>query len=262
MGNRIEIHRVAAIVLAGVVLAQLAACGTTPRLEPQPLSHWSGPEDCATNYAAAVSGLAPAEDAASVLLVDSIGPAWNCTTIPEGRYDAEVVVRWSNGWRETALDAKGIDVAPGQRLIAKAHERGRGAIPASFAEIRGAPELAPESQTAQAPVGSESTPEALAAARPDQAPSSAGQTVPESPHPAVTALKIAGTVVLVAAVVVLSRGHIVPSFRRGGADAYGPAAHGPRRTGPSSRPSADCCFVWIEDGATGAVVAGSRPVQN
>ena len=88
------IRRVAVIVLAAVVLAHIAACGTAPRSKPKQLSNWNSPEDCTTEYASAVSRLAPDKGAAPALLVDSIGSVWNCTTIPEGRYDAEAVVRW------------------------------------------------------------------------------------------------------------------------------------------------------------------------
>jgi hypothetical protein len=52
--------------------------------------------------------------------VDSVGSVWNCTTISEGRYEAEVVVRWSNGWQETALAAKDIVIVPGQKVVARA----------------------------------------------------------------------------------------------------------------------------------------------
>jgi hypothetical protein len=120
MRDWIEIYRVAAIVLAAVVLAQLAACGNAPKIKPRPLTQWSSPEDCTTDYAAAVSGLAPDKGAAPALLVDSVGSVWNCTTISEGRYEAEVVVRWSNGWQETALAAKDIVIVPGQKVVARA----------------------------------------------------------------------------------------------------------------------------------------------
>jgi hypothetical protein len=274
MGYRIEIHRAAAIVLAAVALTQFAACGTAPRIKPKPLTHWSNPKDCVTDYAAAVSGLAHDNGAATALLVDSIDTVWNCTTIPEGRYDATVVVRWSNGWQETALDVQGIDVAQGQTLIAKAFERDRGVIPASFSEVRVGSDPVPaaiesvppgpalESQSGHAPATDTATPATAPEPQPEQSPSPAAQSAPESPHPAVTALKIAAAVVVIASLVVLTRGNIPLNFGGGNAQHRTPTTYAPRRTGPAGRPAADCCFVWIEDGITGAVIAGTRPVQN
>jgi hypothetical protein len=78
----------------------------------------------------------------------------------------------------------------------------------------------------------------------------------------VTALKIAGIVVLAAAVIYLSRGQALRSFRGGNAQPRDPAKYGPQRTGPTRQPSTDCCFVWIEDGLTGKLIAGQRPIQN
>jgi hypothetical protein len=255
MRNRIGIRSIAAIVLAGVAVTQLAACATAPRITPRPLADWSSPEDCSTDYAAAVSGLPPEKGAAPALLVDSIGTVWNCTAIPEGRYDATVVVRWSNGWQETALDVKGIDVAAGQTLIAKAYQRDRGVIPAAFSEVRvGADPVPAASDIVTSAPALEPQPE--------QSPSPGAQTARESPHPAVTALKIAAVVVLVATVIVLSRGTVLTNSCCGFAQPRSPASYSPRRTGPAGRPAADCCFAWIEDGATGAVIAGNRPLQN
>lgn len=274
MGNRIETYRAAAIVLAAVAFTQLAACGTAPRIKPKQLAHWSSPEDCSTDYAAAVSGVARDKGAAFALLVDSIGTVWNCTTIPEGRYDTTVVVRWSNGWQETALDVQGIDVAAGQTLIAKAFERDRGVIPASFSEIRVGADPVPaasesvtpgpvlESQSGHAPANNTTTLASALEPQPEQSPSPGAQTASESPHPAVTALKIAAVVVLVATVVVLSRGTVLPNSWGGSARPRNSSSYGSQRTGPTSRPAAGCCFVWIEDGDTGAIIAGQRPLQN
>ena len=214
------IRRVAVTVLAAVVLTQIAACGSAPRSKPKQLSNWNSPEDCTTDYASAVSRVAPDKGAAPALLVDSIISVWNCTTIPEGRYDAEVVVRWSNGWQETALEVKDIDIASGQRLVAKAYQHDRGAIPASFSDVRAQPDPAhaavesatpgaaleskitqapanesvisapaPEPQVvdAKAPASPENTDEAPAGAPPDQAPSSGVETARRSLHPAATA---------------------------------------------------------------------------
>lgn len=286
------IRRVAVIVLAAAVLTQIAACGTAPRKQ---LSDWNSPDDCATANAPATSRLAPDNGAAPALLVESFGLRWNCATIPAGRYDAEVVVRWSNGWQETALDMKDIDIASGQRLVAKAYERARGAIPASFSNVRAQPDsahaavesvtpgfpleskifqapanesvipastLEPQVVEAQAPASRESIDVVPAAASPDQAPSSGGATAGESPHPAVTALKIAGVVVLVAAAIVLTRGEVLMHAGGGYSPPRDTKLSPPRRTGPSNRPSADCCFAWIEDGLTGEVIAGKHPFRN
>jgi hypothetical protein len=292
MMNRIEIHRAAAFVVAAVALTQFAACGTAPRIKPKPLTHWSSPEDCATGYSAAVAGLPPGQGAATALLVDSIGTVWNCTTIPEGRYDATVVVRWSNGWLETALDVPGIDVAAGQTLIAKAYQRDRGIIPASFSEVKVGsvpahvapvhaasesvtPAHAPMAMNSQAPASPETT-NAPPVATPDQSTSPGTDTSPKGPHPIIQAAKVAGLVVLALALANLSNGEslvrlpdaIGNVLRQPGSgsndEVYGTRYNVNRaRYGrPSGPPSADCCFVWIEDGVTGEVLAGSRPTQN
>jgi hypothetical protein len=274
MRNTFEIHRAAVIVLAAVALTQFAACGTAPRTPPKPLAHWSSPEDCATDYAAAVSGLPSPQGAATALLVDSIGTVWNCTKIPEGRYDATVIVRWANGWQDTALDVQGIDVAAGQTLIARAYQRDRGVIPASFSEIKVGsdsvqaanaivtPAPAFEPQSGQAQASDTVRPATELESRPEPSPSPAVQAAPESPHPAVTALKIAAVVALAATVIILSRGTVLTHSCCGSAPSRSPATYAPRQTGPAGRPAGDCCFVWIEDGSTGAVIAGSRPGQN
>lgn len=293
------IRRVAAIVLAAVALTQIVACGSAPKNQPSQLSNWNSPQDCRTDYASAVSSLAHDKGAAPALLVDSIGSVWNCTTIPEGRYDAEVVVRWSNGWRETALDAKDIAIASGQRLVARAYERDKGPIPASFSDVGAQPDparaagksvtpgWAPESQIAQAPANEsvipasapepqvveakapaspESTDEVLAAASPDQAPSPGAVTARTSPHPAVVAAAIVTApiwlTVLVAEVSAGIAGAVIaapfyPVLKQLDAKKN---SQQPARL--SRRPAADCCFVWIEDGLTGEVIAGTHPFRN
>jgi hypothetical protein len=292
MRNRIGIRSIAAIALAGVALTQLAACGTAPRIKPKPLAHWSSPEDCATDYAAAVSGVARDQGVASVLLVDSIGTVWNCTKIPEGRYDATVVVRWSNGWQETALDVKGIDVAEGQTLIAKAYQRDRGIIPASFSEVKVGsvpahvapahaasesvtPAHAPMAMNSQAPASPETT-NAPPVATPDQSASPGTDTSPKGAHPIIQAAKVAGLVVLALALANLSNGEslvrlpdaIGNVLRQPGSgsddEVYGTRYNVNRaRYGrPSGPPSADCCFVWIEEGVTGQILAGNRPSRD
>lgn len=230
---------------------------------------------------------------------NSIGGVWNCVTIPEGRYDAEVAVRWSNGRRETALEARGIEVAAGQRLIVKAFERNRGAIDASFSEVRvqlepdpawganatQAPEVdksipaaPPDSEPAEAkaPLGADSTSAAPAVAPPDQSPSPGIGASREGPHPVIQTAKVAGLVVLALALANLSNGEslvrlpdaIRNMLRRPGLgsddEVYGTrySVNRARYGGPSGPPTADCCFVWIEDGVTGKVLAGNRPIQN
>ena len=300
MRNWTEKRHAAETVLAVVLLTLTAACGSAPRksLQPHsPLSQWSSPEDCTTDYATATSGLSSDKSAAPALLVDSIGTVWNCTTIPQGRYDAEVVVRWSNGLRETALDVKDIHVASGQRLIARAYQHDRGAIPASFSDVRAQPDPAhaavesvtpgpaleskiaqapasesvipapaPEPQVveAKAPASSERGDEASTAGPAGQAPSSGAGTAYDSLHPAV---KTAVTVVAVAvlAAVIIYAPHVLLQGMRGGGGQSQPRdtkPNRPRRTSPSTRPSADCCFVWIEDGLTGEVIAGKHPFRN
>jgi hypothetical protein len=296
------IRRVAAIIMAAAVLMQIAACGTAPRKQPKQLSDWNNPEDCTTDYAAAVSRLAPDKGAAPALLVDSIGSVWNCTTIPEGRYDAEVVVRWSNGWQETALDVKDMDIASGQRLVAKAYEHARGAIPASFSDVRAQPDpahaavenvtlgsaleskiaqaaanesvtpaSAPEPQVVETPSSPASTGTTPAAASPGQATSFATKAERVLTHPAsitaLTAVAIVTAPIWLPMAAAQVAGEVVFAVPFYAVKAIIPEPiDGKQNWQQPARsrrlPSADCCFAWIEDGLTGEVIAGKHPFRN
>jgi len=302
-----EIRRAAAIALAAIALTQLAACATATKK----LSHWSAPEDCATTISPPASSLAPDKGTVPALLVGSFGAGWKCEAIPEGHYDAQVFVRWSNGWQETALNVRNLDIAPGRILIAKAYERGTEETPAFFFYVRVQPDPVyaagesvtpastpepqiaharanedefstsspepqithtptnesdaatptPEPQIAQPPASPASTDEASAVASSDQAPISAAGTVGPSRQ---TVLIAAGVVLapitlpVVAAALILQAPYLVAGALLGKIPR--PGATNPGITG-SGRSSADCCFVWIEDGSTGEIIAGNRPPQ-
>jgi hypothetical protein len=227
-----QIRRAAAIVLVTAALTQIAACASTPR-EQSPsdgLPHWSGPEDCTTASMPAASSLAADRGSAPALLVDSAGAGWNCVAIPEGRYDMSVAARGANSTADVVLEAKDIIVVPGRRLVAKAHQSGSHRVPAFFFQVTARPEPAA----------------AMGGGAAQQ--SSSGHGAAKRPlHPAilvplaVVAAPFGAAYFIAMAPFAVAGALLKPATTR----LYGPD---PGR-----------CFVWIEDGLAGEVIAGERP---
>lgn len=224
--------RAAAIVLAIAALTQIAACANAPgkQLLSDGFRHWRGPEDCTTASKPAAASFAADQGSAPALLVDSVGAGWNCVAMPEGRYDMSVAARSSNSTADIVLEVKDIVVAPGQRLVAKAHQRGSDRIPAFFFQVM----VRPESGAATGRGAAQrSSPDASAANRPLHPAILVPTAIVAAPFAAAYFIAMAP----VAAVGVLLK----PATTK----LYGP--------------DLGRCFVWIEDGLTGEVIAGKRP---
>jgi hypothetical protein len=131
-----QTRRMAAMAMAAA-LTQLAACSTTA-----PKVSASGSGACMTNRPLLASQV-PADDSSNGgMLVDAAGPLWNCASIPQGLYDAEVMAQWSRGYHQQPLQLTNFRLAPGQVLVARAYERGRGEIRTVFHSV--APSREPE----------------------------------------------------------------------------------------------------------------------
>jgi hypothetical protein len=227
-----QTRRMAAMAMAAA-LTQLAACSTTA-----PKVSASGSGACMTNRPLLASQV-PADDSSNGgMLVDAAGPLWNCASIPQGLYDAEVMAQWSRGYHQQPLQLTNFRLAPGQMLVARAYERGRGEIRTVFHSV--APSREPEKAVLAVPVQAEPQP------------------APKAEEPVMTAADLAQGTAMVAGGAALAvlflpyAGVIAIESIKANKDAR-------RAMVSQERSRPDCCYLWVEDRQTGQLIAGSRP---
>ncbi len=251
-----QTRRTVVIALAAV-LTQVTACSVVP-----PRVSATGSGFCVTNHPPLASDVAVDTSAESAMLVDAVGPRWNCAGIPQGRYDAEVIAQWSRGYQQTPLQVSNFRLAPGQALVARAYERGRGEIRTVFKNV--APSQAPADAVAAVPVA---VPEPETAPRADDW----GTTPSSEPEPRTDPEPRAGESGLTASSLLQGAAMVVggtaialiylpflPLIAIEGAKERTKAR---RELIRQERLRPDCCFVWVEDRQSGALIAGSRPPQ-
>jgi len=224
------------VIGLAAALTQVAACSVAP---PKVSSNSSA--FCMTSHPPLASDVAVDTSAESAMLVDAVGPLWNCAGIPQGRYDAEVVAQWSRGYLQTPLQMTNIRLAPGQALVARAYERGRGEIRTVFKNV--APSQAPADAVAVVPV-------TVPQPEPEPEPRAEESGMTTSSLLEGAAMAVGGAAI---AVIYLPYAPVIAieviKERR---DVRREVIRQERR-----RP--DCCFVWVEDRQTGELIAGSRP---
>lgn len=222
------------VIGLAAALTQVAACSVSP---PK-VTRDSG-AFCMTSHPPLGSDVAVDTSAESAMLVDAVGPLWNCAGIPQGRYDAEVVAQWSRRYLQTPLQVTNFRLAPGQALIARAYERGRGEIRTVFQNV--APSQAPADAVAAVPV---------TVLQPEPQPRAEESAMTASTLLEGTAMVVGGTAI--AALYLPYAPVIAFEMIKARRDVR-------REVIRQERLRPDCCFLWVEDRQTGALIAGSRP---
>jgi hypothetical protein len=238
--------RNAVVIGLAAALTQLAACSVTP---PKVTGSNSG--FCMTSHPPLASDVVVDTSAESAMLVDAVGPRFNCASIPQGRYDAEVVAQWSRGYVQTPLQLTNIRLAPGQAVVAKAYERGRGEIRTAFYRV--APSQAPvEAAVAAAPVAMPEPRADESGSMPLPPPEARADGSGMTPTSLLegTALVVGGAAI---AAIYLPYAPVIAI------EAMKVRRDERREMIRQERLRPDCCFLWIEDRQTGALIAGSRP---